>query len=366
MKQEFSPSAIQKIGGMTKQRKEDHINICLELNVQSQVGPGFDDLFLVHQAVPEIDFSTVDTGTALFGRKLKVPLLIEGMTGGTEQAGKINRTIATVCQKLGLAMGVGSQRAAFEEPGLRSSYTVRSFAPDILLFANLGLPQFILGYTFKEAETAVEMIDADCLAVHLNPLQEAIQPEGDPHFESGVTALKKLKKGCTFPVIAKETGAGISREVMQKLKFLDGLDIGGLGGTSFSAVEYYRNTGERKEIASEFWNWGMPTAVSIVECSGIQNLIASGGVRTGLDVAKAICLGADCCGIALPALKAAVQGETALEAFVQKIYHELKIAMFLCGCRTISELKRAPIIITGRTREFLKERGYRTELYAQR
>jgi len=356
----------QKLSSSTKQRKEDHINICLELNVQSQISSGFDDLFLVHQSMPEINLSSVNTEVDLFGKKLKAPLLIEGMTGGTERAQRINEVIATVCQKRGLGMGVGSQRAMVEEPDLASSYDVRSHAPDILLFANLGLPQFILGYTSKEADFAVNTIEADCLAVHLNPLQEAVQPEGDSVFESGASILRTLKKECSYPVIVKETGAGISREIMQKLQFLDGLDVGGVGGTSFSAVEYYRNTGEGKEIAAEFWSWGIPTAVSIVECRGVNTLIASGGIRTGIDVAKAIALGADCCGIALPFLKAAVQGENTLLSLVEKMCHELKIAMFLCGCRTISELKKAPIVITGKTREFLRERGYKTELFAQR
>lgn len=356
----------QKFSSSTKQRKEDHINICLELNVQSQRGAGFDDLFLVHQSVPDINFSSVSTEVDLFGKTLKVPLLIEGMTGGTERAQRINKVIATVCQKCGLGMGVGSQRAMIEDPELAPSYDVRSYAPDILLCANLGLPQFILGYTRKEADFAVNTIEADCLAVHLNPLQEAVQPEGDPVCESGVAVLKKLKNECAYPLIAKETGAGISKEIMKKLQVLDGLDVGGLGGTSFSAVEFYRNTGEGKEIAAEFWSWGIPTAVSIVECREAKTLIASGGIRTGIDVAKALALGADCCGAALPFLKAAVQGESTLISLVQKICLELKIAMFLCGCRTISELKEAPIVITGKTREYLKERGYKTELFAQR
>ena len=356
----------QELSSFTKQRKEDHINICLELNVQSQRGPGFDDLFLVHHSVPEVNFSHIDTSSIIFKKPLTAPLIIEGMTGGTERALKVNQTIAAVCQNNGLGMGVGSQRAMIEEPDLLHSYDVRSAAPDIFLCANLGLPQFILGYTRKQADCAVETIRADCLAVHLNPLQEAVQPEGDTEFESGIAVLQQLKKECTYPVIAKETGAGISREVSDKLHFLDGLDVGGLGGTSFSAVEYYRNTGIQKEIASEFWSWGIPTAVSIVECRGAHLLIASGGIRTGIDMAKAIALGADCCGIALPALKAAVEGEKALTFLVQKLIHELKVAMFLCGCSTLSQLKKTPIIITGKTREILKERGYNTESFAQR
>lgn len=356
----------QELSSYTKQRKADHIAICLEQQVESQTGPGFDDVVLVHQSVPDINFSLITTGIELFGKPLATPLIIEGMTGGVEQAQPINQTIAAVCEKKGVGMGVGSQRAMIEDPALVSSYEVRSIAPHILLIGNVGLPQLVGGYSRKEADAAVKGIDADVLAVHLNPLQEAVQPEGDTDFESGSTLLKTLKKEVEYPVIAKETGAGISKETCQKLSFLDGIDVGGLGGTSFSAVEYYRNTGKDREVAAEFWNWGIPTAVSIVECKGASLIIASGGIRTGVDMAKAIALGADCCGIALPALKAAVQSEKALLVMVDQLCRELKIAMFLCGCKTIAELKRAPLVITGKTREYLTERGYKTELFAQR
>ncbi|MBU7013291.1 MAG: type 2 isopentenyl-diphosphate Delta-isomerase [Theionarchaea archaeon] len=351
---------------VTEKRKEDHINICLQQHVESQIGPGFDDIFLIHQSVPEVDFSQISTEVTLFGKTLDAPLLVEGMTGGTARAKSLNETMATVCQRLKLGMGVGSQRAMIEDHALSYSYSVRESAPDILLIGNLGLPQFIMGYTGVEAEQAITTIGADVLAIHLNPLQEAVQPEGDCNFESGVKVLRSLKKEIDVPIIAKETGGGMCREVAKRLSFLDGLDVGGLGGTSFSAVEYYRNTEEDREIAAQFWNWGMPTAVSIVECAGARALIASGGIRTGIDMAKAIALGADCCGLALPALKAAVEKEGTLEEMLTRMIKELKIAMFLCGCKTLDHLKRTPVVITGKTREFLKERGVKTELYAQR
>ncbi|MBU6997795.1 MAG: type 2 isopentenyl-diphosphate Delta-isomerase [Theionarchaea archaeon] len=351
---------------VTEKRKEDHINICLQQHVESQIGPGFDDIFLIHRSVPEIDFSRISTEVTLFNRKLGAPLLVEGMTGGTPKSKSLNHAIAAACQRLELGMGVGSQRAMIEDPSLSSSYMVRESAPDILLIGNLGLPQFILGYSGSEARHAVTAIGADVLAVHLNPLQEAVQPEGDHNFELGVKALESLKEEVDIPIIAKETGGGMCREVAQRLSFLDGLDVGGLGGTSFSAVEYYRNSEEDREIAAQFWNWGIPTAVSIVECAGARTLIASGGIRTGIDIAKAIALGADCCGIALPALKAAVEKEGALEEMLNRLIRELKIAMFLCGCRTLEHLKRAPVVITGKTREFLNERGVKTELFARR
>jgi isopentenyl-diphosphate delta-isomerase len=358
----------QEISSYTKRRKEDHISICLELNVQSQKGPGFNDLYLVHQALPEINFSSIDTSITLFEKQLKAPLLVEGMTGGTERAADINCSIAGVCQSLGLGMGLGSQRAMIETPSLSKTYTVRSSAPHILLIGNIGLPQFILGYGKKEADTAMRAVGADVLAIHLNPLQEAVQPEGDPIFESGISALRNLKEKCSYPLIVKETGAGISKETARALSFLDGVDVGGLGGTSFSAVEYYRIVGREKDIAAEFWNWGLPTAISVVECSAceITPIIASGGIRTGIDMAKAIALGADCCGLALPALKSAVKGDNILKSMLEKLIHELKVAMFLCGCKTVAELKEAPLIITGKTRELLQERGYDTAAFAQR
>lgn len=358
----------QEVSSYTKRRKEDHISICLDLNVQSQMGPGFDDVYLVHQAMPEINFSSIDHSCELFGKTMKAPLLVEGMTGGTERAGDINRCIARVCQALGLGMGLGSQRAMIETPSLLNTYTVRDVAPDIVLVGNLGLPQILLGYSKREADSAVRSVGADALAIHLNPLQEALQPEGDHIFESGISSLQELKKKVSYPLIVKETGAGISREIASRITFLDGVDVGGLGGTSFSAVEYYRIVGDKKDIAAEFWSWGLPTAISVVECSscGIAPIIASGGIRTGIDVAKAIALGADCCGFALPALKSAVRGEQYLKSLLEKMICEMKIAMFLCGCKTIGELKKAPLIITGKTREFLQERGYNTETYAQR
>jgi isopentenyl-diphosphate delta-isomerase len=364
MEQESSYRAEDS--SITEKRKEDHINICLQQHVESQVGPGFNDITLIHKSVPEVDFSRISTEITLFGKRLNAPLLVEGMTGGTSRAGTLNHTIASACQQLGLGMGVGSQRAMIEDPTLSSSYKVRDEAPDILLIGNLGLPQVILGYTGADAERAIAAIGADVLAVHLNPLQEAVQPEGDHNFESGVRALRSLKDDMKAPVIAKETGGGICREVAKKLAFLDGLDIGGLGGTSFSAVEYYRNTEEDREIAAQFWDWGIPTAVSIVECAGARTLIASGGIRTGIDMARAIALGADCCGIALPALKAAVKRESILEDMLSRMIRELRIAMFLCGCETLDQLKRTPVVITGKTREFLKERGVKTESFAQR
>ncbi len=341
----------------TKKRKDDHINYSLKKNVQSFKTGGFEDVEFIHSSVPEVNFDEMDTKINIFGKNLDYPLIVSAITGGTERAKKINENIARVCDKFNIGMGVGSQRAMIEDASLTETYSVRENAENILLIANLGLPQFILGYTEREAKKAVESIKADVLAVHLNALQEIVQPEGDTNFKGGLKVLRKLKEKVRFPIIAKETGAGISKETAEKLNFLDGIDVGGLGGTSFSAVEYYRIKNSQKEIAELFWDWGIPTVQSIMETRPYTNvLIATGGIRTGIDVAKSIAIGADCCGIAHPVLKTAENYEK-LEAAVENILLQLKKTMFLTGCENVKELKRVKVIIRGKTREILEIRG---------
>jgi isopentenyl-diphosphate delta-isomerase len=350
----------------TSKRKEDHIDICLNFPVQSQISSGFDNVFLIHKALPEVDFNDIDTSIRLFGKRLSFPLVVSGMTGGMKNVEKINRTIAEACQKTGIGMGVGSQRAMIENETMRGSYEIRKYAPDILLFGNLGMPQFMLGWGEGEARHAKESIGADVLAFHLNALQEIVQPEGDRNFSEGVVLLKRLKERCGFPIIAKETGAGFCREVVEKILFLDGVDVGGAGGTSFSAVEYYRNDEEGKELAHEFWNWGIPTAASVVESGKMKTIIATGGIRSGQDIARAIALGAHCAGIALPILECAMKGTGEAERALTRLERELRTVMFLCGCQTIEDLREMPVVITGFLREYLSERGYDTKSYAQR
>jgi isopentenyl-diphosphate delta-isomerase len=345
-------------GKKTKKRKDDHIHYSLEKEVQSLKAPGFNDVDLIHNAVPEVNFDEIETKISLFGKPLDYPLIISAITGGTERAKKINENIARVCKKYNIGMGVGSQRAMVEDPSLTETYQIRDHAPQILLIANLGLPQFILGYTEKEAKEAVKSIDADILAVHLNALQEIVQPEGDTAFKGGLAALRSLKKKVSFPVIAKETGAGIARETAENLAFLDGIDVGGRGGTSFSAVEYYRVESSQKKTVKCFWDWGIPTVQSIVETRQYAPiLIATGGIRTGMDMAKALALGADCCGIAHPVLKTA-ENYTKLEKIVGEILLQLKKTMFLTGSETVQELKKTRVVVSGTMREVLEIRGY--------
>jgi len=342
----------------TERRKFQHIKICLEEDVQSKYNY-LEDVSFVHSALPEINFDDINTETKLFGKRLSFPLFISAMTGGTEEALKINKALAKACQKTGIGMGLGSQRAMIEDHSLTYTYDIRKYAKDILLIGNIGLPQLVKGYNEKEAIYAVEEVKADMLAVHLNSLQEVSQPEGDLFFKDGLSILKNLKRKVSFPLIVKETGAGISKEIAEKLSFLDGVDVAGVGGTSWSAVEYYR-TKVHKETVKKLWNWGIPTPLSIAECrtSGIKTILGSGGVRSGLDIAKCISLGAAACGIALPFLKLAV--EENVEGLVEKIEtikREFKIAMFLNSCVDVNDLKTRPLFLTGELSQLMQQRG---------
>ncbi|MBU2560104.1 type 2 isopentenyl-diphosphate Delta-isomerase [archaeon] len=351
---------------MVSTRKLDHINISLKRDVQSKIKNGFEDITFVHRALPEIDRDEIDTSCEFFGKKIGAPIFIAAMTGGHEKAKKINENLALAAAELNIPMGVGSQRAAIEEEGLAPTYSiVREAAPDIFLIGNVGAVQFAENYGIEEARKAVEMIDANALAVHLNPLQEAIMPEGDVDFKGALDGLKKLKD-LSVPVIAKETGAGIAMEEAKLLEAAGakGIDVGGLGGTSFSAVEYYR----RKGFDETFWDWGIPTAVSTIEClAGTSlNIMSTGGIRNGLEVAKAVSLGAVSCGIAHPLLAEALKGKDEVRNALIKIIDELKTAMFLTGARTVEELKGVDLVITGTTNDWLSNRGIDTKKFARR
>lgn len=322
-----------------KNRKVEHLDICLEKDVESGY-TGFDEIRLVHNALPEIDFEEIDVGIKFLGKRLNFPIIIEGMTGGAQEAKKINRDIAEISQELGIGLGVGSQRRAIENEGLADTYMVRDIAPDILLIANLGAVQLNYGYGIEECRKAVEMIDADALALHLNPLQEVIQPEGNKNFSNLIKKINEISKRLEYPVIVKETGCGISYEIAKRLK-VSAMDVSGLGGTSWGLVESYRGDKRIREIGRTFSSWGIPTARSIREVSSLKiPVIGSGGIRTGLDAAKAIALGAECVGIALPVLKAwNLNRKGGIREFLGKFILELKIAMFLTGAKDIKGLK---------------------------
>lgn len=357
----------------TNVRKEDHLRICLEENVQARaVETGLRDVYLIHRALPEIAVEDVNLSTELFSHKLSAPIIIEAMTGGVKRAFEINAALAEAAEALGLAMGVGSQRAAIEDP--RMAYTfkiVRKRAPHAFLIANIGAPQ-VNEYDVDEITKVIDMIEADALALHFNPLQEAIQPEGDPQYEGLLEKVKEVASSLSVPLIAKETGAGIAFEEARRLEEtgVKGIDIGGAGGTSWAAVEAYRakalGNRLRARLGETFWDWGIPTAVSVVEVSQsvALEILASGGLRSGLDAAKTIILGADAAGFAFNLLKPAVEGR--VKEALERIVMELKTAMFLVGAKSIEELKASPAIIVGKTYQWLTARGFQPEKYARR
>ena len=356
-------------------RKQRHIRISLEENVESEIPTGFGDISLVHRAVPEIDLRDVDTSVELFGRKLSAPLIISAITGGTEEAKKINGTLARVAQRTGIGIGVGSQRIAIQQPEVEGTFrVVREEAPDALVIGNIGCPQLSLGWGIEEAEKVVDMVEADALAVHMNPLQEAIQIGGDTNYRGLVEKIGSLASSLSVPVIMKETGAGISYEDAARLEEvgISGFDISGLGGTSWAAVEHHiaREVGDARQeyLGKSLWSWGIPTACSLVEVRAASKgkVIASGGLRSGLDVAKSLALGADTAGIAKPFLQKAVEGEEALQKHVEDIIDEVKICMFLVGARNVADMRRVPVVVTGWTSEWLKARGFDTAHLASR
>jgi len=342
-------------------RKSDHVEICANEDMRRDYAY-WDDVKLVHRSLPEIDLDDIDTSVVLLGQKLEAPIIISAMTGGYGKAEEINRNLASVAAEHGVGMGVGSQRAAIEEPDMARTYGVIKEFDVPLRIANLGAPQLIRqGLTppleIDSGRTAMEMIDAHVLAIHLNYLQEVVQPEGDTKAKGVLKAVERF--ATALPVIAKETGAGVSRESALQLKKarVRGIDVGGLGGTSFSGVEYYRaraaGDSVRANIGETFWDWGLPTPVSVVLASVGLPVIATGGVRTGLDVARAVAVGASAAGMAGRLLPAALQDREALSKELGTIVDELKAAMFLVGASSVKELADTKALIEGRSRSWL-------------
>lgn len=336
---------------VTQTRKADHLRVCLEEDVQfHQTTTGLEQYRFTHCCLPELDCTDIDLSTSFLGKTLSAPLLISSMTGGTDLARLINQRLATIAQHYGIAMGVGSQRVAVENPQVISSFAVRSVAPDILLFANLGAVQLNYSYGLEECQRVVDWLEADALILHLNPLQECVQTRGDTNFRGLLAKIAKLCQMLPVPVIAKEVGNGISAAIAHKLieAGVSAIDVAGAGGTSWARVESERATDFRqRRLGQTFANWGIPTSECITAVRTVSPaipLIASGGLRDGLDVAKTIALGADLAGLALPFLQAAAESEAALQTLAETLIAEITTVLFCTGSATLAGLRAEGIL----------------------
>ncbi len=337
-------------------RKLEGIQITLKENVQARdVTTLLEDVLLINNSLPELDLEDINTETTFLKHRFSAPLLIEAMTGGTKEAGKINGNLASAAEKLGLGMGVGSQRAALDSEAAAETYSVaRKNAPNAFLIANIGGAQ-IRDLKVEEIGRLIEMIKANALAIHLNPLQELVQPEGEPRFRGVWDRISKISREAGVPVVVKEVGCGISREVATKLEIahVSAIDVAGVGGTSWAAVEHFRalkrSLSSKAQLGELFWDWGIPTAASIIEVKRAVKLpiIASGGVRTGLDIAKCVALGASIVGVAQPVLAAAMKSDKDVSEILQKAINELKATMLVTGSRDIHALGNTRYLVTG-------------------
>jgi isopentenyl-diphosphate delta-isomerase len=332
-------------------RKVDHIRINLEKDVQfPRLKTGLERFRFMHTALPELDLADINMSVSFFGKTLRAPLLISSMTGGAEMALRLNRRLAEAAQTHGLALGLGSQRAALKNPDLAYTYQVRDIAPDILLFANLGAVQFNYGYGVDECRRALDMIEADALILHFNVLQEAVQPEGDTNFAGLLSKVEQVCRTLPVPVIAKEVGWGFSERDVRNLvnAGVAAIDVAGAGGTSWSEVEYHRAPNAfHANVAAAFADWGIPTADAIRyarRAAPTLPVIASGGLRDGIDVAKCIALGAQIGGLASPFLKAADESPEALDRFTREVIAQIRIVMLCSGAANIEALSQVELI----------------------
>ena len=332
------------------QRKADHIKINLEKDVRSALTTGLENYHFTHEALPELDLEAVDTSLSLFGKQLAAPILISSMTGGTSDAETINLRLAEAAQEMKVAMGVGSQRAALEHPEQAKTFQVRRVAPDILLFANLGAVQLNYGYGIDQCRRAVEMIEADALIFHFNPLQEAVQDAGDTNFAGLAKKIEEICKKLEVPVIAKEVGWGISERTAKILADcgVQAIDVAGAGGTSWSQVEMYRAPDEfTRELAATFVGWSIPTADSILnvrKAAPEMTIFASGGLKDGLDIAKCIALGASLGGMAGQFLKAAAISTKSAIQMMKLTKRQIEVTMFASGVGTLEDLRVGKLV----------------------
>lgn len=324
-----------------RKRKLGHIEVCMRKDVSYHTSSGLDGHAFIHNALPEVSLERIDTSTKFLGKPMRFPLIISGMTGGPRIAARVNRNIAIAAESRGVAMGVGSQRIMLEDREKASSFQVREYAQSIPLLANLGAIQLNRGYSVKECKETISSIGADALVLHLNPVQEAIQG-GDTDWRGLEKRISKVVQGLGKPVIVKEVGFGISKDVGRRLDRMGvyAIDVSGSGGTSWAAVESHLGDEEQQRLGKTFWDWGIPTAEALVQNRGVKaHIIAGGGIRDGLDMAKAIALGADHCTMAGPFLKAAMHSPRRVEALIDRLERELRTAMFGIGVKNIRELK---------------------------
>jgi isopentenyl-diphosphate Delta-isomerase len=340
---------MQKVT-QTSKRKSDHITINLEKEVNSSLKTGLENYRFENNALPEIDYSEICLSQKFFAKEISSPILISSMTGGSSEAENLNIILAEAAQETGIALGVGSQRAAIEDPSLAKSFQIRKYAPDILLFANLGAIQLNYGYGLEECQKSVDMVEADALILHLNALQEALQPEGDTNFKNLLPKISEICAKLSVPVIVKEVGWGVSGKTAKRLldAGVSAIDVAGAGGTSWSQVEMYRAESEaQKRLAASFIGWGIPTSESIVDVK-LKNpnasIIASGGLRNGTDIAKCIVLGAKIGGLASPFLKTAHKSLRVTIDKIEEISNEIKICMFASGTKSIESLSKIELI----------------------
>src|SRR6266699_1551235 len=358
-----------------KQRKIEHVNIALGQDISAAQSANWNDVQFVHQALPEVDLDEIDTSVTFLGQKLRYPIFISSLTGGHPDVTSINGNLARAAEHYGLALGVGSQRAAIVNPDVSNSYAVtRQQAPNTFLIANIGAPQLIKQarhepFTREQVQRAIDMIGADALAVHMNSLQEAAQPEGDRRAVGEAAALKALTARLSPPVLAKETGAGVCREQALLLRScgVAAIDVGGAGGSSMPALEVVRSRSRGDEQAMRigllYRDWGIATPVAVIEAgaAGLP-LISTGGVRSGLDMARALALGATLVGMGFPFLKAASQSYEAVCELLEATVAELKVAMQLSGAAAIAQMRGVDVVVTGETCNWLALRGFEEEL----
>ncbi len=341
--------------GRLARRKDHHIDICLDEDVGSGLSTGFGGYSIEYDALPEVDLDAVDLSITLLGRSLRAPILIGAMTGGTERAATLNRTLARAAARTGVGMALGSQRAMLVDPTLTRTFAVRDSAPELpLLIGNIGAVQLNYGVGANELRLALEAIGADAVNLHLNALQEAIQPEGDTRFSGLFARMAEVIPELGVPVLAKEVGSGISRRAAEKLAKLPlaGVESAGVGGTSWAKVESFRAAKDsvRAEVGRRLAGFGVPTAESIRCCReafGDRIVVGSGGLRTGYDVALALALGADVAALAQPLLEAAEHGEEACVHALETLIHELRVVCFCAGAANLSELRNVRLLHTG-------------------